>query len=503
MNESNGSGENGSKFDVFRLIKNHGRKALIVAGIGAGVVAVVGGVYVRWGQPRQTVVSLEFRPTFTGLEDLKYPNGLPFSPHDVTAGSVVDAVFDSNEINAPCGREAFRGAFFVEQRSDQSVFLDLEYQTRLSEPRITAVERKLLQEEHAAKRRGLPLQYRLVFVLPKECGNLPPIVLSKVMADMLKSWAAESEEKRGVLRHQIEVLTPATLEVAVVGSGGLLLRTDLLRTALQRVIANVVAVGKLPGAALIRLGDNRVTFAEVEGKLRDLVGAKLDPLVMTSGRSMAKESLVWVTETVETAERKQRAAEQTAAAFEAALRGFSGSLQVSGSGRATPAGPGTGSAPTGQALVPQLPDASFIDRIVDMSAANARYRQGLTDSMVQAQLDAVAEQQRASYYRRLLQTLSGPYAGADLDKLDSEFNALVREGKALTKQFGDLYEEFSRVALRSAGALYQTEKPVTIEISQRFSNRSLRNLVAATFGALLLLTLAFFAFRDRRLPEFR
>lgn len=501
MNSSIDPGARKSNIDWLDLIKTHGRGALVAALVATAVVAVAGGVYVRWGQLRQVVASLEFRPTFKGLEKMKYPNELPFAPDDVTDGSVIDAVYDRNQVNAVCNREVFRGGFFVEQRSDESVFLDLEYQARLSEPRITSVERKLLQEEHAAKRKALPLQYRLVFVMPEACAAMPPALLSKVMVDVLGTWASDSEIKRGVLRHQIEVLTPATLDVTLVGPGGLLLRTDLLRTALQRVITNVAEVEKLPGAMLIRLGPERVTFAEIEGKLRDLVGSKLDPLVMTSGRSMAKESAVWVVETVAAAERKQRAAEQKAAAFQTALRGISGEFEISGSGRssgggATPTFPSSANPSTAQALVPQL-DASFINRVIDMSEATVRYRQGLADSMVLAQLEAVAEEQRASYYRRLLQSFNAGNAGTDVEVLTTQFNDIVAEGKALTKQFGDLYEEFSRVALRSSGAMYEIQKPLSIEVSQQFSTRLLLNVIAATFLVALVLALGFFAVRTR------
>lgn len=503
MNEPSASGEGGPKIDVFGLIKAHGRRAGIVAVIAAAVVAVAGAGYVRWGQSRQLVASLEFRPTFSGIGESRYPNGLPFSPNDVTAGPILDRAYDDNKISDPCDRESFRGAFFVEQRSDQSVFLDLEYQARLSEPRITSVDRKILQEEHAARRRSLPLQYRLVFVMPEACEAMPSVLLSKVMVEVLNTWATESEARRGVLRQQVEVLTPATLDVTVTGPGGLLLRADLLRTALLRVIANVIEVGNLYGAELVRLGPERLTFAEVQGKLRDLVGSKLDPLVMTSGRSMVRESSVWVAETVAAAERKQHAAEQKAAAFQTALREFSRPLEAPTEKRAGSTapvtGPGTGA---GQTMLPQV-DSSFVDRIIEMATESIRYRQQLTNQMVQAHLEAVAEEERAAYYRRLLQSSGGSGGIVDPEELAARFADIIAEGKALTKQFGDLYDEFSRVSLRAAGAMYVTEKPVAVEVSQRFSNRSVLNIAGVTFLAVLLAALGFLAVRDRLAREAR
>ena len=501
MNPQSGIEEQGPKINWLGLIRAHGRFALIVATSVALLVAVIGGAYLKWGQPTQRVASLEFRPTFTGLADLLYPNGLPFSPNDVTSSSIIDMVYEANSIEAVCEREAFRAGFFVEQRSDQSIFLDLEYQSRLTEPRITMVERKLLQEEHAAKRKALPLQYRLVFVVPSSCTGLTPIVISKVMVDMLATWAAESDSKRGVLKHQIEVLTPSLLDVKVDGPGGPLLRADMLRTALQRIIRNIEDVQNLPGAVLIRLGPGKVTFAEVQGKLVDLIGSRLDPLVMTSGRSMVKQSSLWVEETVEAAERRQKGAEQKVRNFQEALAHYSGTSDPVGSVQ-RPASSGTaagGNTPQGPAPL----DNSFINRIIELSDANVRFRQDLTESMVAAQTEAVAEEQRASYYKRLLTLSKGAGSEGEPEQLEARLDDIVATGKELTKQFGDLYDEFSRVALRSSAALYEARKPVTLETAQPFARRALLNLVLIAFAGTFLLTFGFFVVRSRLSLEHR
>ncbi|MEO6221659.1 MAG: hypothetical protein ABIP90_00310 [Vicinamibacterales bacterium] len=495
MNPQTGSEEHESKIDWLGLVRVHGRFVLSIAISVVALVAVFGGVYLKWGQATRTVASLEFRPAFASLAALEYPNGLAFSPNDVTAGPIIDMVYDANNLSGVCDREAFRAGFFVEQRSDQSIFLDLEYQARLSEPRITMVERKILQEEHSTKRRGLPVQYRLVFVAPAACASLPSVVISKALVDVLSTWASESESKRGVMDVQVEVLTPATLDATVEGSGGLLLKADLLRNALQRIVQNISKVSKLPGAAVIRLGKEKLTFAEVQGKLIDLVGSRLDPLVMTSGRSMVKESAIWAAETVAAADLKQKAAEQRIKYYQDSLQEYSGlpGPVETGTGRPASSAPAsTGNA--AQSLVPL--DDSFIRKIAELSESNVRYRQKLTDGMVDAQLAAVYEAERASYYRRLLQSLGGPVSEGESQDLSERLNAIVEEGKRLTRQFGDLYDEFSRVSLR-AGSMYETRKPVTIETSQQFARRSLVNLILIAFVGTVVASFAFFAIRGR------
>lgn len=500
MNSQDSNKQIANEGHLLRLLAIFGPTAFKLALVAAVLAAVTGVAYLWWGQPVRRTLGLEFRPTFTGARQGLYPNKLPFSQSDVIAASILDRVFDQNQISTFCEREVFRGGFFVEQRSDQSVMLDWEYQSRLTEARITAVERRVTQEEYMAKRQALPLGLRLVFVAPTSCEGIPDAVATKVMLDTLATWASESETQRGVLNHQVEVLTPSTLDVSLV-SGGWVLRADLLRTNIERIIKNIDDVSALQGAELVRLGKERLTFLEVRGKLVDLVGARLEPLVMTSGRSLVKDALVWVTETVASAERDQQLAEALAAAQRDALREYSGLAQSRdtsrGSSTAGTSSSGTGTG-TGTGSMPSQLDRSFIDRIVDMSAANIAFRRELTEAMAKAASDAALAQSRVGYYRRLLTSLRDP-GGAQVSSAEVEkrLDEIVLEGKAATKQFNDLYDEFSRVALRSDSAMYKTDKPVTTEIARAFTERALAMRVGGVFAGVFLLVFGFGVIRDR------
>ena len=130
-----------------------------------------------------------------------------------------------------------------------------------------------------------------------------------------------------------------------------------------------------------------------------------------------------------------------------------------------------------QTLSPQI-DRTFIDRIIEMSEGNTTFRQQLTESMVTATVEAVAAQERAGYYRRLLESLREPGgSGLSSDDIDRRLNEIVDQGKALTTQLNGLYMEFSRVSLRAAAAMYQTQRPVTTEVYREFTPRELVMLV--------------------------
>jgi hypothetical protein len=468
---------------------------MLVIAVAAAILVGAVAAALFWLQPVRRASVLEFRPTFTGAGGGTYPNGLPFSPNDVAAASVLDLVYDGNSLAEYCSREAFRGGFFVEQRSDQSSFLDAEYQARLSEARLTPVERQRIQEEYEAKRAALPLQFRLVFVKPRPCAAIPQVVVAKVMTDVLTTWAYESESKRGVMNFQVEVFTPAIMDVGLGDEASRLLRADLIRTALWRVADNIKAVGEIPGAELVRLGSSRTTFAELGNKVVDLVRSRLEPLVVSAGQSVVRESTAWVMETVGSAEREQNAAEGRAAAYLSALREYSGAAQTAQANRAST--PTTSQGSDVQTLTPQV-DRSFIDRIVEMSEANTTFRRELTESMVEASVDAVAAKDRADYYRRLLVALRAPGSSSlGPAEVDARLGEIVTEAKALIADFNNLYDEFSRVSLRAAASMYQTDKPVTTEVSRDFTARDLLVMILGTFLATLLLAFGFFVVRDR------
>lgn len=480
--------------DIMRLLKAHGRAAAITALVATAVVGFAAAVYLVFLQPVRRVAMLEFRPTFEGAARGVYPNGLPFQASDIVRGSVLDLVYDANGLGDYCEREAFSSGFFVEQRSDDSAFLDAEYQARLADARLTAVERQSIQAEYTSKREALPVQFRLVFVKPPACGKIPEIVVSKVMTDVLSTWANQSETKRGVLNYQVGLLTPSIMDVGVPDGGSRLLRADLIRTALWRVIRNIEEVSSIPGARLVQLGAQRTNFVEVRDRLIDLVRSRLEPVVVSAGQSTVREASLWASETLASAEREQRAAEGRGAAYLSALREYSGIPEAAQANRAT-APVGTQASDV-QTISPQI-DRTFIDRIVEMSEANTTFRQELTESMVEANVAAVAAEERASYYRQLLQSLRSPAALRSPAEVDQRLDEIVSQAKVLITAFNGLYDEFSRVSLRSGTEMYQTPKPVTTQVHREFTSRKLQVLLFGVFFVTLLLSFGFFVARER------
>ena len=206
---------------------------------------------------------------------------------------------------------------------------------------------------------------------------------------------------------------------------------------------------------------------------------------MTSvGANRDPDSVHWVEDALATATSRQQVAQNRARASLDALREYSGvaPLPIPQRGESQKS---QGAADV-QSLTPQI-DRTFIDRILEMSAPNAAFRQELTRAMVKASLEAVEYESVVNHYKQLLAALKSGGSGASAADLGSRLNEIVTEGKDLTRQFDGLYDEWSRVAFRTGSAMYRTEMPATVQVVRSFTLMSYATAIARVFFVTLTL----------------
>ncbi len=473
------------------------RRLLVVTTLSMTVLAIVlSGIHYLW-QPVRWTVSLEFRPTFQGAELGRYPNTLPFAPSDITDPSVLDQVFDANKIQDFCTRTEFRSAFFIEQRSSELELIDSDYQARLADTRLTAVDRQRLMDEYRARRATAPLQYGVTFIRPAACRTLPAAVAVKMLDDVLLTWAGDAESRRGVLKQRVRVLSPNVFDISAIGKESLFVRANLVWTNIDRVIRNIAEVETFPGAELIRFGDQRVSLAEIRAKMEDLQHAHLEALMTSVGADRDRESVRWVEDALATATSQQQVAQNRARINLDALREYSGVVPQANPQRSE--GQRPQGAPDVQSLTPQI-DRTFIDRLVEMSKENITFRQELTRAMVKATLDAVEYESAVNHYKQLLATLKSGGSSSSGADLGSRLSEIVKAAKELTAQFNGLSDEWSRVSLRAAGAMYRTEKPGAIAVARPFTLATYATAIALVFFITLFIAMLIALVHTQLLP---
>ena len=452
------------------------RRLIVVATLAAAVLAAALSAVHYLLQPVRSTASVEFRATFEGARAGKYPNGLPFGPTDVVDPSVLGQVFNTNSIQDFCTLNDFRSAFSVVQRSPELQMIDADFQSRLADPRLTPVERVRILDEYRNQRAAAPVQYALTFVGPAACRTLPPAVTIKVLNDVLLTWAADSEARRGVLKQRIRVLTPNVLDAVMIGKQSLFIRTNLVWANLNRVVSNLAEFEALPGSELIRFGDGRTSLAEIKAKLEDLLRIHLQPLLLSVGAAGDREAVRWVEDSLAAATAEQQSALDRAQASRDALREYSNAVDQ-------PAAPGEG------LNRPAPVDRAIIDRLLELSEPNTAFRQEMTRAMVSASLEAVERQSLVNHYKQLLAALK---AGAAASPVESEarLSEIVKTAKDLILQFDGLADEWSRVAFRAPSALYRIERTNAVETTRAVPVKRYAPIIALACLVTFLLTVA-------------
>ena len=447
----------------------------------AAIAGLLGLILFVW-QPSRRSVYLEFRPVFTGAAEGRYPNQTPFAPTDIVDETIIGRIHAQNGIGEYCSEADFRSGFIVQQSSPDLRFLDSDYQARLADPRLSAVDRERLRDEYQAARRAVVPQYSLAYIEPLQCRAIPIEILSKTLPEILELWARESEQRRGVMRARVGVLTPAVFDWTATPDESLLVRADLIRGTVLRVVDNILEVEKLPGAELVRAGDQQISLREVRVRIEDLIQRRLDPVVAAAARGLGGQSLQWLEHALASANVQLRAAEQRVDAYRGALREYSG-MPTSGSTAAGSTRRDNQTPTDVQALTPQI-DRTFIDRIVEMSEGNLEFRQEITRDMIDASVDAVNKGAAVEHYRVVLNVIRSAEGGSlSREEVVRRLDQITHEAKDATRVFNQIYEEFSAVAFRAGPAMYRIERPTDVQVLRPFTMRYLLFLVLGVFLA--------------------
>ena len=201
------------------------------------------------------------------------------------------------------------------------------------------------------------------------------------------------------------------------------------------------------------------------------------------GADRDRDSVRWVEEALATAISQQQVAQSRARANLDALHEYSGVAPTPNPQRGEPQRQ-QGAADV-QSLTPQI-DRTFIDRILEMSAANTTFRQELTRAMVKASLQAVEYESIVNHYKQLLAVLKSGGSSSAAVELGSRLAEIVTEGKSLTRQFNGLYDEWSRVSLRAGPSIYRTETPAAVGLVRSYGRSTYLTAIALVFFSTLI-----------------
>jgi hypothetical protein len=467
------------------------RRVIGAAVVGVAVLYLVSVLLVFLIAPAERMGSIQFRLLFEGAEKGEYPNGNLFSASEIVAGPVLTEVFKTNDLQRFGKYEDFKDAVFVLQSNLDLDLLAYEYQARLADTKLGPVDRARIAEEFRRKRDALvdPV-YTISMRRQERLTTMPRDLMNKVLLDILNVWAKQADERKGATKYNVDVLSASILQRETLDREEYLVAIDILRAKSSRVLATINEIAKLPGAKSIRVGEERLSLADVRAGLEDVVRFKLEPLlglIRSEGVTKNPRALaLYANNQLFQLRQEQQESAARVQALQASVREFSaqGGLSAGDTrGGAAGSAGGTGSG----AVTPQL-DQSFLDRIMGLSTAkdDSEYKRKITDRVIVESERMAARGREAAYYEDLSKELrasgsrgiGSPEMVALIKGRSAEaFNEIV---KAI-EQTATIYREISMLNLNPSTTLFTVTDP--------FAQHTQRSLTARTVVLYLVLVL--------------
>jgi hypothetical protein len=458
--------------------------ALSAVMVGYAIIAVLSYV----ATPSRALTTIPFRLEFQGASRGEYPNGSKFSSAEITATPVLRKVYEDNKSNLKefVAFDQFSQAIYVLEQNAAYESLVLEYQAKLSDPRLTPVDRERLEREFDMKRGALnKSDYSVNFLRSSTTAEIPQSVVDKAMGDILSQWARQAAVEKHVLDYRVPVLTSAILDRSAYDRVDTVIALAMLRNKVNVVISNLEQIATLPGVELIRTKEKHKSLTELKYELDDIVRYRIEPAISMARSSSAMKdpagSLRILEAQLSYDQRRLNSARSRQTALRDAFSVYDQSTATKPEDVRAPVAQPRGS----QAGENFVFSENFVDRIVDMSnrAADHEYRQKMIDGIRQAALETVPLEAAVAYDQQILEEFRkpGPVAGADTtDRLRQQWNdTYAALGRAM-QEINEIYLEASR-QLNPVTELY-TAGPVMSRV-----DRPIHASRLALYGILVLL----------------
>ena len=420
----------------------------------------------------------------------EYPNGMKFSSAEIVSTPILAKVFEANDLEQYLTLQEFSDAIFILESNPSIQLLDQEYQARLSDTKMPLIDRQLLEEEYRAQREALKVaDFSLNLLRHETAGSIPGGLASKVLTDILATWAENADQRKGALKYRTAVYSRNFVRKDVIAAEDYIVGVDILRSKINQLLDNIKKVSQIPGANVVRVGEKRISLAEVEANLRDSLNFKLRPLVgLIRSAGLLKDSestLLYVEKRLFDIKLESEESDQRVRILQDALNQY---MQEKGSRLLQPGeGRGTGLlGPSTPALIPQL-GASFLDRLIEMSTESndVVFRQSITERVIQEGLKKASLDRETAYYQDLLTTIRGiskrRSSQGPVERVKSKSEAVLNDLLQALDDLQSIYQELSAQHLNPRTLLYEILEP-----AEASSERSIPLTSMALYGAIIL-----------------
>ena len=471
---------------------SHYRRAILFWLGGLAFLYALAALTVVLMAPGIEVTSIPFRLDFEGAENGSYPNGLKFSSTDIVGANILTRVYQTTNAAAYLPFRKFKEAIFIQESSRELEKLNLEFESRLADGRLTPVDRERIEREYQLRRSSLRhAEFSLNFA--DDSNSVPKAERERLLRAILATWAEIADREKGAIKYRLPLLTTNVVVRNAIGPREYLVELDVLRSRINRILLNVADLMRIPGAEIVRVGPEKISLAEIAANLSDIRRFQIDPLISATyqKRLIRDPNTVggYYQAQLASAQRDYAQLKAHVEMLQSSLMTYMGEQQGSSRELAGSASLGT-QTQGGQTVTPQLTEG-FIDRIVKLStdSNDLKYRQDIITEMNRVAIDnLLPAEKEVQYYQTVAQQMNAfsGMSGSDLSSRaadvkaveDAENAAYASVIKSL-QQVSEAYLMLSR-NLNPDGLLYTFGGPAISRVEKAVS---LKRIVL--FGVVL------------------
>jgi hypothetical protein len=475
---------------------------IIAAAIGYFLLAMTYALL----KPVQRQSTLGFRLEFAGADQGEYPNGVKFSGGDIIDTPVLRTVFDANQLGRFMNFRDFSRSVVVLEANAVLDALAREYEAKLANPKLTAVERERLENQYEQKRASLRKnEYSLNLTTREGVTRVPNTVTAKVLSDILRTWSDFAANRRQVLLYRVPLVSQHTVGRQSAFDDDLLASLLFLRVTAVELQNNIDALKRLPGAEVIRSEKRRVSLNELDLELAQIQRAGIEYLInaaLKSGVTDRARAIALVESQLAYDTRVLTAAEDRVRVLRTSLEDYL---------RGT-AGPSKAIAPAGEPIPGQTDDGivmtdTFLDRIVALAedASDLSYRQRYSDEIRGAALATVPLRGTVEYQTQLLEQIrrgGDSAAGLSPEVLRTQHAAVVRNLQQIAADLEDVRGVLSR-SLTTSSQMYTVAGPAATvaERGVSMAKLALGGAIVVFLATILAVLGAILHYQLRKRPE--
>ncbi|MBM4008993.1 MAG: hypothetical protein FJ285_05310 [Planctomycetes bacterium] len=478
--------------------------------MAAGLLAVVG-LAIIWLLPAENRQGrIEVTLTFPGASDGKLPNGTPFNFLEISSAPVVEPIWRSQGLETAIPIADLLRSLTAMRGGREARALSELYQSKLSNPKLTVLERDAIEKEWRAGIAALNGS-TVLLTLADSKNRLSDEQITQFLSVLPKVWATWSDAL-GARTYDYPLPSGAELRASesqlsveagtTVLAGAVVRHFERLKDFNDTLAVTLASLSKLPGSDAVRDGRGASLtdlVQEVRAMSRNMViPAYIEALAIAKRKDPRGYQAL-------RAARMQLQESQYDVAKERALvlkQVFDDFMEVTNSGtRRTPFSDGQNKEQ--QAGLIANVDGTFIDRVIDqaVSSRDVSYRRELTEKRLQAEL-AVVELVSALEFENWLDKSVNEQTDADVVSGSSS-----QEIKLLTEQTAELGNRTAVVMgllaqrnFNSAAAAYRLDEEAVV-----FSTPFMSTKTALTAGlglwVLTMLLVGVLALRSSGLVE--